>query len=674
MSGRDAIIAAALVTLTLGLYAPVVDHGFINFDDPEYVVDNPHVTGGLTRAGVVWAFTHPHSANWHPLTWLSHMLDCELFGLDASAHHLVSVAVHAAASVALFAALSAMTGATWPSALVAALFALHPLRVESVAWIAERKDVLSGLFWMLALGAYAAWVRRPGPGRYALLVAAFTAALLAKPMAVTLPAVLLLLDWWPLRRTARLAPRRLVGEKLPLFVLAAAVSVVTVVVQHEAGAVSSLAHTPLAGRVANALVSYATYLGKAFWPSRLAVFYPYTGDLPAWQVAGAAVLLAALSAVALREARRRPYVTVGWLWFLVTLAPVIGIVRAGDQAMADRFTYVPLVGIAIVVAWGGRELLGTRPALAATVAGAALVACALATSAQLAHWRSTEALFAHALAVTADNHLAHTNLGEVLMKSGRPAEATEHFTEALRLRPGSAKVHVNYGMVLAGRGERDAAARHYAEAVRLDPRSAMAHYNWGLVLAEQSQLDEAIGHYREALRLDPRYANAHTNLGWALAEQGRLDEAVAEYRAALGLRPDLATAHNNLAVALEDLGRTDEAAAHYREAARLTPADWRPRYNLAALLVRTGRVDEGIAEYRTILRSAPATPEVHHALGGALAARGDGTAAAAAYREALRLRPGWPPAERGLEGLVAGGTADAPLDGKRDAGRSPGLR
>jgi tetratricopeptide (TPR) repeat protein len=348
---------------------------------------------------------------------------------------------------------------------------------------------------------------------------------------------------------------------------------------------------------------------------RLAVFYPFVDPLPGWQVALAASVLALGSWLVVGEARRRPYLAVGWLWFLGTLVPVIGLVRAGDQAMADRFTYVPQVGLLVMAVWGAAELAGARWRAAATgVALASVAACMAVTSVQLGHWRNSATLFTHALAVTHENHVAHTNLGEVLVREGRIAEAERHFAEALRIRPAYAKAQVNYGMALAHRGERAAAVRHYAEAVRLDPGGAMAHYNWGLLLAERGALDEAIVHYREALRLDPDYAKAHTNLGWALAAQGKREEAVAEYRAALRLRPDLATAHNNLAVTLEDLGRLDEAIAEYREAVRWAARDPRPRYNLAAALERAGRPEQAIAEYRAIVQLDPAAADAQQAL------------------------------------------------------------
>ena len=666
MSRKDGIVATGLVLLTLALFAPAARHAFLNYDDPEYVVENRHVSEGVTRDGIAWAFTHAHSANWHPVTWLSHMLDCELFGLRPAGHHLTSVVLHAVAAGAAFAVFRVMTGALWPSAFLAALFALHPLRVESVAWVAERKDVLSGLCWMLALGAYVAWVRRPTPRRYAVLLLAFACGLLAKPMVVTLPFVLLLLDWWPLRRAPTMPRGRLLVEKIPLFVLAAAASVVTFVVQQQAGAVAPLAHVGFGARLANAVVSYALYVWKTVWPTRLAVFYPYVDPLPGWQVAVAGALLVAVSVLTIREARRWPYLVVGWLWFVGTLVPVIQLVRAGDQAMADRFTYLPSLGLFVIAAFGAADVvraLRVPAPLATAAAVGVLVACAAATTVQLRHWRNDFTLFEHALAVTTDNYVAHTNLGEALLGAGRDAEAATHFAEALRLRPGWAKAHVNYGKMLAERGEHDAAAAEYAAALEVDPRLAMAHYNWGVLLAETGHVDEAIGHYREALARDPEYAKAYTNLGWALARQGRLEEAVSAYREALRLRPGLATAHNNLAVALEDLGRTDDAIAHYREAVRLT-GDPRSRFNLAAVLRRAGRLDDAIEEYRAILRTDPSLPEPRRALASALVDRGQARAAVVEYRDALRRRPSWPAVERELAWLLATHPDAAIRDGR----------
>ena len=608
--GRRTLAIAGILALgTFAVVAPALRLGFVNYDDPEYVTENPPVRAGLRAASVAWAFTTPHSANWHPLTWLSHMADCQLYGLAPAGHHATSVVLHAASAAVLFGALAGMTGATWPSLFVASAFALHPLRVESVAWVAERKDVLAGLCWMLALVAYWRYVRRPRPTRWLLVVAAFALGLLAKPMVVTLPFVLLLLDRWPLGRPWS---ARIVSEKLPLLALSLAASAVTFAVQRGAGAVASLDTLSFGARLAGATVAVATYLVKTFWPTNLAVFYPNRPPAP-WQLVLSVLLLVAVSLLAVAQHRRRPYLLVGWLWYLGTLVPVIGLVKVGDQAMADRFTYIPQIGVLLMLAWGAAELSVPRAALVATGA-AALAASAVLTVRQLDVWQDSITLFTHATAVTRDNYVAEANLGAALLDLGHPSDAIGHLRRAEAIKPDYVKPHVTLGKALAESGDAEGAAREYAEALRLDPGYATAHYNLGLLLAGQGRLDEAIARYREALRLDPNYANARHNLGAALAAEGRFEEAVAEYRRALALLPDLGIAHGNLAIALERLGRRDEAIAEYRTAVRLMPRDPTARYNLAGGLAGDGRFDEAIAELQVAMRLRPGWREGEAAL------------------------------------------------------------
>jgi tetratricopeptide (TPR) repeat protein len=619
-------IAAALAAATLAVYGQVAGHAFLNFDDNEYVVANPHVRAGLAAASVRWALTHVHAATWHPLTSLSHMLDVQLLGLHAGAQLLENAVLHALNAVLLFAALRRMTGARWPSALVAALFALHPQHVESVAWVSERKDVLSTLFWMLTLLAYAAYATRPQGRHYLVVVAVFALGLLAKPMLVTLPFVLLLLDYWPLRRLDPAHPdARLLWEKLPLIGLAALDSAVTYYAQQQAGAVVSTAAIPLSARLANALIAYATYLWKTVLPIHLAAFYPLHLPVPAWQTALAGLALVLISAGVLAAARRRPYLVVGWCWYLGTLVPVLGVVKQGEQAMADRFTYVPLIGVFIMLAWGLADLAAARrwPARRLWPAAAAgLAVCAVLSVWQVGQWRDSATLFRHALAVTTDNYLAHVNLGAALVADGRIDEALPHFEEGLRLRPDFVKAHVDVGMALAALGNADAANAAYERALAIDPASALAHYNLGVLRAQQGRLDEAVAEYRAALAANPDYANAHNNLGLALGALGRSGEAIDHYRAALALRPDLAPAHSNLAVALESAGQLDEALAHYQAAVALAPEEPLARLNLGAVLMGRGRIDEAIAQYREALRLRPGLSDAQIALADALARRG----------------------------------------------------
>jgi tetratricopeptide (TPR) repeat protein len=537
-TARSIGVCGALIALVLLVFAPVRHHEFLFFDDPLLVTQRPEVLRGLTWENVRWAFTNGWGCNWHPITWLSHMLDIQLFGLDAGGHHLTSVLLHAANAVLLFLVLQLMTGQAAPSAFVAALFAVHPLHVESVAWVAERKDVLSAFFWMLTLWAYVGYARRPAAARYLAVLVLFALGLASKPMVVTLPFVLLLLDVWPLGRTA--LGMRLVWEKLPLLALSVVVSVATVFFQQGCRAVSDLDSLPLGLRLENALVSYVAYVAKTLWPAHLAAFYPYPRSFPAWEVAGAAAVLAGLSLLAWAS-RRRGYALVGWLWFVGTLVPVIGLVHAGEQALADRFTYVPLVGLLLVVAWGVPDLLrGWPPRRLVLSIGAALVvaACVVVARAQVAHWRNEATVWAHALDVTAGNDLAHNNLGMTLMMEGRAEEARAHFAEAVRIRPDNAVAHVNLGWALATQGHPDAALAEYEEALRIDPEQPDAHFNLGLAVEKLGRGEEAIFHLEEAVRLRPDRAQSHRVLGRMLADRGRRADAVAQYQEALRLNPD----------------------------------------------------------------------------------------------------------------------------------------
>jgi len=580
-------VAVLLAVATLAVYAQVVGHEFVNFDDPEYVSGNPYVRAGFTRAGLSWAFTTGHAGNWHPLTWLSHMLDCQLYGLRPGAHHLTNVLLHTANTLLLFALLRGMSGALWPSAAVASLFALHPLHVESVAWVAERKDVLSTLFWMLTLLAYWRYARQSSLRHYLLVLVLLALGLMAKPMLVTLPFVMLLLDVWPLgrqplarsrsapegtnaprversarrqdappRRDPRPSGLRLFLEKVPFLVLAVASSVVTFAVQLGGGAVEPVDTLPFKARVANALVSYAGYLRKMIHPAGLVIFYPQV-PLPAWQVAGAGLALVAVSVLVIWLAPRQPWLMVGWLWYAVTLLPVIGLVQVGAQAMADRYTYVPLIGPFIMLAWSAAELGRRRPrwrAMAAAAIAIVLAGCAAATGLQVRYWRSSMTLFEHAVDVIPDNYVAQLQLGNALAEQGRLDDAIARYGAALRVKPDLAKAHGNLGAVLAQQGKLDRAVAHYAEALRLNPDLPETHNNLGAALAGQGRIEEAIAHYENALRLKPGYPDAHANLGLALAAQGKIDLAIAHYAEALRLNPDQPGARYNLDRALAARG------------------------------------------------------------------------------------------------------------------------
>jgi Flp pilus assembly protein TadD len=569
----------------------------VNWDDPEYVSDNPMVARGLTWPGVVWAFTSAHAANWHPLTWLSHMLDVQLYGMHAGPHHITNVVLHVASTVLLFGWLARATGAIGRSVVVAALFAAHPLHVESVAWIAERKDVLSTVFWMLALWAYTAYVRRPSLGRYATLFASVAFGLMAKPMVVTLPIVLLLLDVWPLRRVElgefgqreRIVWLRLAREKVPLFVLALASAVVTFAAQSQGGAVAKLDAFPLRLRLANALISYVIYIEAMLWPSRMAVVYPPRTTPTVWALSAAAVALVGISLVAVRSATSRPYLIVGWLWYLGTLVPVIGLVQVGSQPMADRYTYVPLVGLFIILAWGVPDVLaGWRSARLAmpAAAGLAIAACALVARAQVRHWRDNVALWTHALDVASPNPRAHNNLGNALDDQRLYAEAIAHYREAIRLKPDFAEAHSNLANALTHERRFDEAGLEYSTALRLNPNDAFAHNGLGSTLDEQGKVAEATAQYMEALRISPDLAEAHNNLGISLANQGRVDDAVREFLEAIRVKPAQADFHYNLAVMYRQKGNTVEARQHFEEALAVDPKYEAARQGMSAMTPR----------------------------------------------------------------------------------------
>ena len=571
----EACIWLILITAVLLVYWQVGDHEFINYDDNAYITDNAQVQKGLTSKGIIWAFTTSHTGNWHPLTWISHMLDCELYGLNPKGHHLTNVLFHTANAILLFVVLRWMTGAIWRSGLVAALFALHPLHVESVAWAAERKDVLSTFFWMLTMVAYVHYVNRPGGKRYLLVLITFSLGLMAKPMLVTLPFVLLLLDYWPLNRfNPRAVPGsvedqplgfrssgddkspilKAVMEKTPLFLMSLFSCVVTVMAQQEAGAISTLEIVPFKLRMANGLVSVVAYMGKMIWPQDLAVFYPHpVSDLQIWKPVVAGLFLLILSTVALWVAQRCRYVLVGWLWYLGTLVPVIGLVQVGEQAMADRYTYVPLIGLFIVVVWGFADLVkGWRSRRWVVSVSAAVMVLALMAGSwlQVTHWKNSVRLFKHALDATSNNYVAHYTLGNALALQGNLTGSVSHYNKALQIHPNFAEAHNNLGNALALQGNLTGAISHYNKALQINPDHAEAHRNLAVGLDRQGRHQEAIQHYAEVLRISPHDAQSHNNLGVALAEQGRLKEAVAHFTEALRIDPNFKEAQRNLDLSL----------------------------------------------------------------------------------------------------------------------------
>lgn len=563
--GLVLLIYVGLLAATVLAFEQVGRNGFIDYyDDGKYVTANPQVKAGLTQQSVLWAFTSLYAYNWHPLTWLSHMADCELFGLKPGPHHLVNLLFHAANVLLLFAVFKRMTGAIWASAFVAAAFAVHPLHVESVAWVAERKDVLSGFFWMVTVALYICYVRRPGIGRYVIVVLAFCLGLTAKPMLVTLPFVLLLLDYWPLGRlslgqaggpdspqTAAVQDKGrtvwyLVREKLPLFVLAAGSCVVTYLAQQRGGAVPLVDVVPFKLRLANAATSYIGYLSKMIYPNRLAVFYPYRSMFRL----DAVLLLAAISVLVFRWARGRPWLTVGWLWYLGTLVPVIGLVRAGSQAMADRYTYLPSIGIFIIVAWGAAELSQrwhSRRGWLAIPAAAVLAALLICTRMQVRYWRTGETLFKHAIDVTENNYVMHFNLAKFLRDEGRFDEAVVHYSEAVRIYPEDFEAHNNMGAAFLEKQRFDEAIACFNNALAVKPDYFAALNNLAMALRAQGKINEAIEKWEEALRVNPNHPIIHYNIGIGLAQQGKSEQAAKHLNEALRTAPDPAAMLNNLA-------------------------------------------------------------------------------------------------------------------------------
>ncbi|MGA2242990.1 MAG: tetratricopeptide repeat protein [Verrucomicrobiota bacterium] len=651
------VLLAVAVFLVFG---QTLGHRFVNYDDNTYVYENAVIQKGLTLEGFVLAFTRGYASNWHPLTMMSHMLDCRLYGLKAGGHHLTNVLLHTASGILLFLVLRQMTGFLWRSAFVAAVFAIHPLRVESVAWVAERKDVLSGLFFMLTLWAYVRYVRRPfSLSRYLSVVFLFTLGLLSKPMVVTLPFVLLLLDYWPLERVtddqpslrsfgpagkwqvtgekkgtpSALNPQlpgatkrseggsTLLLEKLPLLGLAVASCVVTIFVQHEVIQSSEKFSLPL--RLGNASISYVVYLGQMFWPSGLAVLYPFApGDVGVSKVVLSLVLLAGISGGVFVLRRRRPYLLTGWLWYLGMLVPVIGLIQVGLQARADRYTYLPQIGLYVLLTWAAADLCAGwrhRRLVLGGLATVILVGLIFCARAQTSYWRNSESLWTHTLAHTSGNYIAHNSLGIMLGKQGRLDEAIEHFQKALEIFPG------------------------YPEC----------HNNLGVALLQKGQVDEAIEHFQKVLEIKPNDVSAHCNLGNALRAVGRIDEAIVHFKKALDNEPDDADTYYNLGVALVCIGRSDEAHGCFQKVIELKPDSVGAYNNLGLVLFTQGKFAEAIKEYRRTLELKPNYADAHFMLGCALRSQREFEAAKEQFQEVLKLEPGHEMAQNGLAWLLA---------------------
>jgi Flp pilus assembly protein TadD len=670
-SGKIALwVCTGLALVTFLVFLPVLHNEFVNYDDPDYVTANQHVQSGLTPSSIGWAFTAGHASNWHPITWISHMADWSLFGDHPAWHHFVSLLFHMANSVILFLLLRSLTTALWPSAVVAALFALHPCHVESVAWVSERKDVLSAFFGLLSLWSYGLYALRQGKGGeaatrarrwYVVSVVLFLLGLMSKPMLVTLPFVLLLVDYWPLNRISpvrRATVTRLFLEKTHFFLLSIGSSVVTFFVQRKGGAVSTSISLP--ARIENAVVAYARYLGDLVWPHDLAVLYPHPGSWPPSQIWIAAAVLLAITVVVVLFARKRPYLIVGWLWFLGMLVPAIGLVQVGVQSMADRYTYLPFIGLFIMAAWSLFEVIqrATVPSAGSTaLAGMTalmmfvLLAAAFATNQQTRLWQNSETLFRHAARVTRGNYLAYNNLGFYLSNRGETAEAIENYRESLKIKPDYEDALNNLGFSLAAQKKYFEAIENYTLALKVRPNHVEVHNNLGNALSDLGRLDEAIPHYEFALKEKPEHADAHNNFGVVLAMKGRFDEAIEQFHLAMRYKKNYASAHSNLGNTYAVQHKLEEASAEYHESLRLNPNDPQAHNNLGNVLAEQGKLEEAAGEYRQSVKLDANNPETHFNLGMVSLRQSQPAEAEKQFREALKLKPDYTEAEKQLRAI-----------------------
>ena len=627
------IVSLFLVLIILSVYWQVARLHFVSIDDPVYVTNNIHVNTGLTIDNIKWAFTTPHSANWHPLTWISHSLDCEIFGMNPMGHHLVNLLLHIVNTLLLFVFLRKTTGCIWRSGFVAALFAMHPLHVESIAWISERKDVLSTLFLMLTLLSYTHYVKSPCIKRYLLVMWMFALGLMSKPMLVSVPILLLMMDYWPLNRKSRFWI--LVREKLPLFALAVASCIVTYLVQQSGGAVRSLDQYGSGVRIANTFVAYIGYIVKMIWPMNLSALYPHPGNaLPIWQVIVCAMLLIGTTYLAIRISRNHQYVGVGWLWYVVTLVPVIGLVQVGQQAMADRYTYIPLIGLFVIIAWGIPDLLArfrfTRQAILAVPAAFIIIALSGCTWIQIGYWKNGMTLYEHALEATSGHPMVHFVLADALFDKGEVSQAIKHFKKAIEIQPNLAEAHNGLGFVYAKQGKADAAIAEFAKALKIKPNLASAHCNLGFVFIARGETDKAISHLSKAVEIDPSNVEAYCNLASALGQHGDYDKAIDHYNKALEINPDMAQAHSGLGMMLLLQDDTRGAMDHLSEALKIDPNQAEAHLFMGFALQRQGELHNSVDHIRRAVKLKPNWGYAHSSLANALYQTGD---YAGAWRE-----------------------------------------
>lgn len=658
------IIAALLILVTFAAYQEVRNNAFINFDDDIYVTENQIVKEGLTLKGISWAMGFNERGYWQPLTWLSHMMDCELFGLNPAGHHMTNLVIHLANTLLLFWALCRMTGSVYRSALVAAFFAIHPLNVESVAWVAERKNLLSTFFWILSLVSYNWYTNTQKRDRYLLTLILFALGLMVKPMLVTLPFVFLLLDFWPLKRlkcgrrpeygqkepqeltnkNPHINISKLIIEKIPFFALSlASVWLSIASTQHIKNMVAADT-VPITLRISNALVSYVTYMGKMIWPFELAVYYPFPDSILLWQVAGAGVLLTAITGVFLFFMNRKRYMAVGWLWYLGTLVPVIGIVQGGLwPAIADRWAYVPLIGLFIIIAWGIFDIAQKWKFGKLVMAGLAITVIAglfISTRVQLQYWKNSRTLFEHELEATAGNAVAYNNLGNALLEEGLTEAAINHYRSALKIDPNYAKAHMNLGNAFMNVGSVDEAVKHYVASIGINPLVAKTHNNLAVAFTAQGRFSDSHSHLQEALRLDPNYADAYNNLGAVYRKQGRVENAAKCYLEAIRLRPDFAEAYHNLGLLLWREGQLKAAAFYFRKALEKKADYHGAREKLA---ITQAAIDEFKAKVSQVKRQIGNNPENSHLylkLGDLYKKHGEVDEAIAQYQKALSIHPG----------------------------------
>ncbi len=599
-----------LAVSTLLVFWQVRNFDFINYDDNFYVYRNPHVLNGLTADAVSWAFKATEATNWHPLTWLSLMLDCQLFGPNPGGIHLINVLLHLANTLLLFMVLKKMTGSLWSSAFVAAAFALHPMHVESVAWIAERKDVLSTFFWMLTLLAYIVYVSRPSVFRYIAALAFFALGLMAKPMLVTLPFVLLLLDYWPLERIGRKTAYRLIIEKIPFFILSAVSSVITFLVQRSGGSMVDTGTFLLYDRFANAFLSYARYIAKMFCPQKLAIFYPFdAARVPFWQVAMCALLLLGISIFVVRFGRNQRYLPFGWFWFIGTLIPVIGVVQVGAQAYADRYTYIPYIGLFVIIAWYLPQLLSKllsalpqRKIVLGSLMVLVLTSLGICAHRQVSYWNNSVTVFSHAIEVTQNNWLAYNDLGNAYNGLGRYTEAVGNFRQAIKINPRYDEAYLNLGNAYVSLARSAEAIDAYKQAVKVNPDYADAYFNLGNAYGSLARSAEAIDAYKQAVKVNSDLYQAYNNLGIVYGGLGRYSEAADNFKQVIKINPDYAQAYNNLGAAYVNLSRYSEAIEVYKQAVRISPNYAEAHYNLGNAYLAIGDKVSALTEYN-ILKS-----------------------------------------------------------------------